>query len=122
MAGELVPLVMFPRFTTLVGDSVFVTVGMDVTNFSSAIVNVWRGALIGTGTPGVKFYFDESTDQVTWTTCSGTSGSGQAPSAGNEAQYTATLTKRWFRIRAELGNADNAVSCWAVGFLEDRLS
>jgi hypothetical protein len=122
MAGELVPLVLLPRFTTLVSNQEFVTVGMDVTDYSMAIVNVWRGGVIGATTPGVLFYFQESTDQVNWTICAGTSSSGQTPGANAEAQYNATLTKRWFRIKAVLGGADNAVSCWAVGFLEDRLS
>jgi hypothetical protein len=122
MAGELVPLVLLPRYTTLVGAQEFVTVGMDVTDYANAIVNVWRGPLTGTNTPAVLFYFQESTDQVNWTICAGTSGSGQTPGSGQEAQYTATLTKRWFRLRAVLSGTDPAVTCWAVGFLEDRLS
>jgi len=39
-----------------------------------------------------------------------------------EVQYSLDLKKRWFRVKILLGGADNVVSCWAVGFLEERLS
>ena len=45
-----------------------------------------------------------------------------APNENVETQYNAVLTKRWFRITVQLGNADNTLSCWAVGFLEQRES
>ncbi len=125
MAGALTPLVLLPRFTTYAGRPgsgtvTFSTIAMDVTEYSSAIVNIWRGKLVGTvGT--LKFNLQESTDQVNWTTCGGTTADF-APAENTETQYTATLTKRWFRITIELPNADNVLSCWAVGFLEERLS
>jgi len=53
MAGELVPLVLLPRYSSYVGASTFTTIGMEVTDYANAIVNVWRGKLIGTSpTPG----------------------------------------------------------------------
>ena len=125
--GEQVPLVLLPRYTTYAGlvntgtaPYYFATIAMDVTEYQNAIVNVWRGKLVGT-TPGVAFTLQESTDQVTWTTCGGTSA-GFTPSENTETQYTAALTKRWLRIKIELASADTVVSCWAVGFLEQRLS
>ncbi|MEJ2202960.1 MAG: hypothetical protein P8170_02490 [Gemmatimonadota bacterium] len=39
MAGELVPLVLIPRYTSYVGDGTFTTIAMDVTEYESAIVN-----------------------------------------------------------------------------------
>ena len=118
MAGELIPLVLLPRYTTYAGASSFVTIAMDVTDYESAIVNVWRGLLIGTS-PTFGITFQESTDQVTWSTCSGTSA-GSDPGAETEAQYTATLKKRWFRVKVDLGGTDPIATCWAVGFLEER--
>jgi len=127
MAGEVVPLVLLPRFTTYAGrpgsgSVAFATIAMDVTEYSSAIVNVWRGKIIGTetGTPPVKFNMEQSSDQLNWTTA-GPSADFD-PTENVEAQYTATLTKRWFRITVALGHASNVVSCWAVGFLEQRQS
>lgn len=118
MAGELVPLVVIPRYSTLVGTTSFTTVGMEVSDYSKAIVNVWRGDLTGTS-PGFGITFQESTDQQTWSTCTGTTA-GADPGLDTETQYQATLTKRWFRIKIDLSGTDPAVSCWAIGFLEMR--
>jgi len=119
--GELVPLVMLPRFSTYSGQTSFVTVAMDVTEYQNAILNVWRGPVTNAGT--FKIFFEESTDQVTWSTCAGTSGTGEDPGDNTELQYTAQLKKRWFRVKITIGaSADASVTCWAVGFLEQRLS
>ena len=61
MAGELVPLVLIPRYTTYSGAHTFTTIAMDVTDYQSAIVNVWRGALNGGGTYAISF--EESTSR-----------------------------------------------------------
>jgi hypothetical protein len=125
MAGELVPLVLLPRYTTYAGkitDSYFTTVGMDVTQFEYAIVNFWRGKIVGTaGTPEFTVWFEESTDQSVWSECTGSPPGGDDPGENTEVQWVLTLKKRWFRVRIQLGEADNVVSCWAVGFLEERL-
>jgi hypothetical protein len=119
MAGNLTPLVMLPRYTTFSGANTFTTVGMDVTDYSKAILNVWRGAMNGSS-PTYAISFEESTDQETWATCSG--GSGGDPGANTEVQYTPTLAKRWFRVKVVLGGTQPVATCWAVGFLEQRES
>jgi len=120
MPGELVPLVLLPRYTTFAGVDDFVTLAMDVTDYSSAIVNLWRGKLLGTN-PTMTVLLEESSDQVTWFTCSG--GSTPALVEDDEVQRVATLNKRWFRIKVTLGGTSSPVgTCWAVGFLERRLS
>ena len=117
MAGELVPLVLIPRYTTLVGANTYTTIGMEVTDYSKALVNVWRSTMIGTsGTFGCQF--EESTDQETWTVCSG--GTGGDPGADTEDQYTPVLAKRWFRIKITTTGTNAAVTMWAIGFLELR--
>jgi hypothetical protein len=118
MAGELVPLVLLPRYTTLAGASDFTTVGMDVSDYVGAQLGCWRGSLIGSGGPTFAIVFEESTDQDTWTTCN--SGSGGDPGAGTEAVYRPEFVKRWFRARVTLSGTNVSVSCWAVGFLERR--
>jgi hypothetical protein len=120
MAGNLTPLVMLPRYTTYVGASTFTTIGMEVTDYSKAIVNVWRGQLVGT-TPTIGFSFQESTDQINWTDCTGVT-SPVDPGADTEDQYQPVLNKRWFRIKVELGGTDPSGTCWAIGFLEMRES
>jgi len=123
MPGELVPLVLLPRFSTYAGADDFHTVAMDVTEYSSAIVNVWRGKHVSATSPTFGVTFQESTDQINWTTCSGTTANSD-PGQDTEVQYTATLTKRWFRIKVTIGGTSPApvCTCWAVGFLEQRLS
>ena len=119
MSGELVPLVLLPRYTTYAGVGTYTTIAMDVTEYQSAIVNVWRGVLNGGGT--VTISFEESTDQVNWTTC--TDGAGGDPGTDSETQYTPTLKKRWFRAKVvTTGTEVVTVTMWAVGFLEMRIS
>ena len=120
MAGELVPLVLLPRYSSYVGASNFTTIGMEVSDYSAAIVSVWRGKLTGTG-PTFGITFEESTDQQNWTTCTGTTPNAD-PGQELEAQYTATLSKRWFRAKVTLGGTGPAGTCWALGFLEMRES
>ena len=119
MSGELVPLVLIPRYTTYMGVLTFTTIAMDVTDYQSAIVNVWRGILNGGGSFAISF--EESTDQNSWTDCTG--GAAADPGSDTEAQYTPTITKRWFRAKVALtGTEPVVVTAWAVGFLELRQS
>ena len=125
MAGELVPLVLIPRYTTYCGGNAteFVTIGMDVTQYQKAILQVWRGAIAGTS-PDFNLSCQESSDQVNWTACAGTNVTDYDPTADTEGQAEATITKRWFRVKLTLSatETDNVVTCWVVGFLEERLS
>jgi hypothetical protein len=120
MAGELVPLVMLPRYTTLAGASTFTTIAMDVTDYQTAILNIWRGRLITDTTFAVTC--EESTDQETWSTCAGTNVSAYDPGQETEGQASATIKKRWFRVKVVLATTGDPphASCWAVGFLEQR--
>jgi hypothetical protein len=119
MAGNLVPLVLIPRYTTYAGASVFTTIAMDVTEYEKALVNAWRGKLIGTA-PTFDITFEESTDQQQWTTC--TNGTGGDPGEETEDQYTPELKKRWFRAKVTLTGTNPVAACWAIGFLELRQS
>jgi len=119
MSGELVPLVLIPRYSSLTGAGTYTTIAMDVTDYQSAILNVWRGVLNGSGTYAISF--EESTDQNSWTDCTG--GTAADPGQDIEDQYTPTLTKRWFRAKVVLtGSEPVSVTHWAVGFLELRQS
>ena len=122
MAGELVPLVMIPRFTTYAATGTYSTIAMDVTEYQNAILNVWRGTAVGGGGSPYAIKFEESTDQVSWSVCSVTPSGGPNydPGADSEAQYVAALKKRWFRVSVILGASGPVVMSWAVGFLEQR--
>ena len=119
MAGTLVPAVMIPRYTAYSGATAFRTIGMDVTEYQTAILNVWRGQILGGGSTSFLVNCEESTDQNIWSICSGTT-EDDTVTEDQEKQFTATLKKRWFRLRIETTGTAPVVSCWAVGFLEDR--
>jgi hypothetical protein len=116
MPGANVPLVLLPRYTGLAGETTFRTVPLDVNDYVNAVVNIWRGKAIG-GTP--TWTFEESTDQITWTPCGGTT-EDYSLAEDTEVQVVAHLQKRWFRLVVELAGTDPAVTCWAVGALERR--
>ena len=116
MAGVLVPLVLLPRYTTFSGPTTFVTVAMDASDYEKAIVDLWRSAGANLGTFAVTF--EESTDQNTWTVCTG--GPYADPGANNQRQFQPELTKRWFRIAITLTGSNCVVTTWCVGFLMMR--
>jgi len=118
MAGELVPLVLIPRYTSYLGATTFTTIGMEATDYEKALVNVWRGPLAGGGTFAVSF--EESSDGVTWSTC--TSGSAADPGQDTEALYQPSINKRWFRVKIVLTGTNPGVTCYALGFLQMRES
>ena len=130
MIGRLVPLVLLPRYTTLVGGgddaNAFATIGIDVSPYDVALVTVWRGAILGDAPPTppptvepFRVWFDESTDQETWNECF-VSPSEHDPGENTQVRYEALLTKRWLRLRVELEAANNIATCFAVGFLQER--
>ena len=121
MPGQLTPVVLLPRFTTLSGADTFSTIGMDVTEYSSAFINLWRGPLNGTNSPTYAFLFEESSDGVNYTPCT-ISPSETDPGADDETQYEVTLKKRWLRLSITLTGTNPSVTTWAVGFLEERLT
>ena len=123
MAGRQVPLVMFPRYTTLVGETTFTTIAMDVTDYQGARLSVWRGEIPADS--AFKLTCQESTDQLVWSNCSGTSVVDYDPGQEVEGQSVPALKKRWFRIQIvlESNNPTNPypqVTFWVVGFLEER--
>ena len=122
MAGALVPVVMVPRYTTLVGQpfGAFTTVPVEVTDPGRAILTLWRGPVRS----GVTFTVacEESADQEVWSTCSGTSILTQSTLAANtEKVVMATLKRRWLRMRIAFSNPSGAqMTCWGVGHLDRR--
>lgn len=118
MPGTLVPLVLVPRFSSYAGATTYYTVAMDVSEYSKAILSFWRSA--GANLSSLTITYEESTDQLTWTTCAG--GPFADPGGNAETQHQPELTKRWFRVGVQPAGANCVVTCWAIGFLEQRES
>lgn len=117
MAGELVPVVLFSRYTTLAGPTTFETLPLDVRAYSEAVLNLWRGPLNGPA-PAVAFETLQSVDRVGWSQCPGPQLVD--PGSNTEAQYLWGLTKPWFRLRVIGLGPDFGVTFWAQGFLVKR--
>lgn len=124
MAGLYVPLVMIPRFTSYVGAGEYTTAPLDVTEFSSFNLTIWRGPLVGNlGTAtgaGLSLVFQQSDDAEVWTSLLGIA----AITTANASDIIAFgLTGRWFRAKLTL-TADStsivALTVWAIGNLERR--
>jgi hypothetical protein len=115
-------IILFPRYTTFAGEADFTTLPINVTAYEAGDVMVWIGDVVGPTVPGiVTAIFEESTDQVRWSTCGG-AASG-ALTSGQETQLEPELAKPWMRLRVEIGpgtGGDPVVSCYAVGYLERR--
>ena len=126
MAGRLVPLVMYPRYSSFAGRSDYTTVPLDVSGFSKAVLTCWRGPHnLTPASGGVVFFCQESSDQVVWVTCSGTNVDAFDPGEDTEGVASANLRRRWFRVMCRvyadaLEQNGARVTCWSVGHLVAR--
>jgi len=124
MAGEYVPLVMMPRFTTYIGEATFETVALDVSEFEKLVLSVWRGPLLGNTGSGasLEITFETSDDNEHW-----------APfpyvpaitTAGGTTVVEVELLQRFLRSKVVLtkdGTDLVALTCWAAGHLDRRES
>jgi hypothetical protein len=115
-------IILFPRYTTFAGDQDWTTLPINVTAYESGDVRIWIGDIVGVTTPGpVAARFEESTDQVRWTTCGGTGSSSLAE--GQETALAPLFTKAWMRLLISVqagAGGKPSVSCYAVGYLERR--
>ena len=99
MAGETVDasVVFLPRLTTLIGltGSEFTTLPLDVSQYSGAQFQVWRGSM-DSGT--FTLYLEESLDGQTWVLGASTpTGFPFTTEATKFFSYSFRL--RWFRLR-----------------------
>lgn len=122
MAGELVPFVMIPRFTSYFGTSEFSTVALDVSAYSGGSLTLWRGALVGAGS--FALYTETSHDGYEWFPYPLGGGGSPVPwDPGDNAATAVTLLfdRKYFRVRLVLTGTDPFVTCWCAGMLERRV-
>lgn len=112
MRGPLVPVVLLPRYTTLLQAGDYTTTALNVEPYASGAVTFWRSR--GTGT--VTVYVQDSHDAVTWTDLD-----SAAPSADGTAVLEFDVERRWLRVKVVIaGDSEPGCACWAVGSLELR--
>lgn len=119
MKGPLVPLVMIPRYTSYSGSGDFETTPIDVSAYEKAVLDYWRGKLLGGSTPTFRVHFQHSSDGQSW------SDIVTATDPGQDTVQTITVTflKKWFRVKVALTGSTPAaaVTAWMVGVLEERV-
>jgi hypothetical protein len=115
MPESTVPVVLFGRFSTLAGASTFATLPVNVVEYETAMLHVWRGRIRATSTFG--FALEESNDGTVWTVLA----SGD-PGMEAEVLMTATLTKAYMRGKVILTDATDVpvATCYAFGDLVAR--
>ena len=114
MAGEAVPLVLIPRFTSYVGNNAFTTVPLRVSDYSKAHITFWRGRLL---VETFSAEFQVSHDAYTWQNA--LSPPTVITSVDACDSYSMDLNHRWFRIKIVLSGS--AITCWATGLLVKRV-
>ena len=112
MAGQTVPLVLIPRYTSYVGANTFTTAPLAVSDYAKAHVTFWRGRCPGS----FAAVFETSHDAVAWTNALGTT---TITTVDTSDKWNIPLRRRWFRVRITLSTT--SITCWATGLLERRL-
>jgi hypothetical protein len=115
MAQVVTPVVLLPRFTSIVGIGPFPSLPVEVTAFQTARLTIWRGPMIGTG-PALSFAFLESTDRNAWFPCT----PSVSPVENVETPVEFALDRRWFRVVVHLFGTNPGVTCWVQGFFINR--
>jgi hypothetical protein len=120
--GELVPLVLIPRFTSFFGTSELATVALDVSAFAGGEATLWRGKLIGAGAT-FELYTETSHDGIAWFGYPLGGGGAPVPWDPGDDDFVdvgLAFAHRWFRVRVVLTGTDPGVTCWMTGMLEYR--
>jgi len=119
MAGQLVPVVMFPRFTGLIGATTYNSLAIDVAAFSELKISIWRSPIVSNaGSGAFSASVVESIDRDSWEDAGSTQHVD--PGTNFEQQYVFPLSRRWMRMQIVLGGTDPATTLWASGFLVKR--
>lgn len=111
--GEKIPMVFFPRFTTITGSLTLETTPIDMLGFGAARMTFWRGETTGGSSPVVNFKVEQSADLTKWAELLAVTDPGQD---GTALEHIVP-TQRY--IRGTVTMSDNSTcTIWAVGYGE----
>lgn len=117
MMGEKIPIVFFPRFTTLAGDGItYWSQPTDMLPFDTFLLTFYRGPVMGGGAVTFEFYMEHSSDLIHWSEY--TPSFDPSPGANVEGwtDKTGGLGERYFRVGVKLGGASPSATLWALGW------
>lgn len=109
MQGQMVPVILLPRFTSFAGLGVYETAPLEVTEYDRMVVVLGRNVV---AIDAATVTFQDSHDGVEWFDLHTESGVGTVD---------VTLTRRWFRLTIELENDASYVTYWCAGQLRRRV-
>ena len=115
MRNFVVRMVVFPRYTTLVGTSAVYSMPVEVREIAEAIFVAWMGTGIGATPATVEFKVQQSVDLAVWTDVVTIT-----PSAGTETVSEVSFDLPWMRVMATVAGGDPGVSFWMTGELVRR--
>lgn len=118
MAGKQTPVVLIPRYTSFVGPTQFYMDPIPVSAYSKLTLTLWVGIYSGAA-PAAYFGFQESNDGEDWADCDGVAPL-LVPSGPSSQDLTRSLTKAWVRASVGLTGAGTALTCYCLGYLEQR--
>lgn len=127
MKGELVPLLMLPRFTSYVGPATYSTNPLDVSEYARANLEFWRGELAGSQVSPTPSTFTAHFEGASEPDPAGGAWSAIVTAITSVNTYGIVelpLNRRFFRIRIVLTATPAglcAITCWAAGNLERRI-
>ena len=119
MANKRDRVILYPRYTTFAGTETFTTQAMNVTAYLSGEITVWLGPTSGTVT--ITAHFQESSDGVAWSTCSGDANDTLTPT--EERLFLPVFLKPWMRLKlvqSDTASGQPVSTLWAYGDLIKR--
>ena len=111
--GEKIPMVFFPRFTTITGSDALETTPIDMLGFGQAQMTFWRGEITGTATQA-SFQVQQSADLTIWEDL-GTAVVITTKGATDKGNIGPT--QRYIRCTVML-DTNSTCTIWAVGYGE----
>lgn len=101
--GEKVPLVFFPRFTTLTSAQAFWTTPIDMIEFESFQLTCFRSVITGGGAPTITFYIQHSADLIDWVDMVGSFDPSSGVNVPGTVDKNGIVERRYVRVGVELG-------------------
>lgn len=125
MIGEIVPVVMIPRYTSFLGPGTYTTVPMLVSDYKSVVLEFWCGYVQAQpsgalSTATFEEAFDAELPDGAWVTLATKTEVDQ----NTQSLLNLTFTRRYFRVRFVLTADSNGLvgfTCWAAGSLQKRV-
>jgi hypothetical protein len=115
--GEKVPLVFFPRFTTLTSAATFWSTPIDMIEFDTFQLTCFRSVITGGGAPTITFYIQHSADLIEWTDLIASFDPSAGDNVAGTVDKNGLVERRYVRVGVALGvTASPSATVFAIGW------